>query len=150
MTFLAGKGHSKMGGNFLWNTAILHHALRDKITGSHWMHEALSSILLPSLFYLYMFKKSENRRRANCCEKSMPVVFYFNHDNECWIVASEHKNGNYSCRRNQTWNKEQFCKKNGVEHFWTTSEPMLEIQLQFLIPTFFPPAKLNCCLSGIF
>lgn len=114
------------------------------------MHEALSSILLPSLFYLYMLKKSENRRRANCCEKSMPVVFYFNHDNECWIVASEHKNGNYSCRRNQTWNKEQFCKKSGVEHFWTTSEPMLEIQLQFLIPTFFPLQSWTAALEVYF
>lgn len=98
------------------------------------MHEALSSILLPCLFCLYVLKKSENRPRTNCYEKSIPVVFYFYHDNECQIVVSEFKNGYYSCRRNQTWNKEQLCIKSGVEHFWTTSELLPEIPLQCLIP----------------
>lgn len=115
------------------------------------MHEALSSILLPSLFCLYMLKKSENRCRTNCYEKSIPVVFYFYHDNECWIVVSEYKNGYCSCRRNQTWNKEQLCIKSGVEHFWTTSEVLPEIPLQCLIPinTLFS-YKLNCCFRAIF
>lgn len=90
-----------------------------KTTVSHQMHEAFSSILLSCLFGLYMLKKSESRRRVNYCQKSMPVIFYFYHDNECWIVASEDKNGNCSCRRNQTRNKGSLCEKDGLEHFWT-------------------------------
>lgn len=88
------------------------------------------------LFCLYMLKKSKNRHRANCCETSVPAVFFSHHDNECWIVASEHKSGNYSWRRNQLLEQEQFCTESGAEHFWTSWEPLPEIPLQFSISTF--------------